>query len=282
MTDHDHDLDLAKLTEERRASLQVSTGNEPDSFDFGSFVPEHLRVEPPTTLCACGESARPWEQTCRDCGERAERARRADEERLALRSFLDRSVPRHYADAQLGDEAMMAARVRGGAVSIAAMREHLREPWVTFVGPSGSGKTTLAVAGLRARVEVTRAEWWRILPAFRLGNARIQHPAGKGEHPLVELALRAPFVLLDDIGQEVHTANNPIAEIIQERDAEDRPTWITTGLSRADLGNRYGGGVARRILERSKLVKLGGVRPSEAPQISAPAYDVTARRAGDA
>ena len=226
--------------------------------DFASLIPAHARAPERQAPCVrCGEMTA-W-SVCQDCSLRIERERDIKNERAAPGLYLAKSVPSRYSDAAFADMALIQRRVHGDEMAIATTLGVIHEPWVTFVGPTGAGKTTLAVAALRERVAGVR-EFWCISLAFRLANARIQHPAGRGECPLVERALRAPYVLIDDIGQESQTANNPIAEIIQERDAEDRPTWITTGLSRVDLGNRYGGGVARRILERSKLVRLGDRR----------------------
>ena len=50
---------------------------------------------------------------------------------------------------------------------------------------------------------------------------------------------------------------NPIPDIIFARHAEDRPTWVTTGLTREQLVKRYGLGVVARIFERAKVIRLG-------------------------
>ncbi len=208
------------------------------------------------------------ETVCDECLARREASK---QRREAMKAF-DATVPPLYGWARL-DAPELAVRVRP-ATAVETARLYLREPYVVLGGPSASGKTSLAVALVRERVRIFGEPWMMSL-AFRLGSARIQHRAGDGEALLVERAMAAKFLLLDDLGQETMTATNPIADIIQHRDAEMLPTWITTGLSRADVGTRYGGGVARRVFDRSKILALGSL--SKAP----PPFDHAARRAGE-
>jgi hypothetical protein len=93
--------------------------------------------------------------------------------------------------------------------------------------------------------------------AHRLGVARIQHPAGHGEAELVEAAMKAPLILLDDLGSERDFPTNPIPDVIVERHAQDLPTWVTTGLPREPLVARYGAGVVARLFERARVIHVG-------------------------
>jgi serine/threonine protein kinase len=45
--------------------------------------------------------------------------------------------------------------------------------------------------------------------------------------------------------------------LIFERHAQDKPLWVTTGLTRPQLAERYGAGIVRRIFERARIVALG-------------------------
>jgi len=74
---------------------------------------------------------------------------------------------------------------------------------------------------------------------------------------LVETAMRAPLVLLDDIGSERDFPTNPIPDVIFERHAQDLPTWATTGLTRDPLVVRYGAGVVARLFERARVIHVG-------------------------
>lgn len=139
---------------------------------------------------------------------------------------------------------------------------------VVFFGDAGVGKTSLAVALLRVQVESViettsfdrdedvRAIVRRVhfVSAHRLGTAGL---AVHGDPDAIRTAMRARVLLLDDLGSERSMPSNPISDVIAERHAEDRVTWITTGLSAKELVDRYGGGVARRILERASLTRIG-------------------------
>jgi hypothetical protein len=72
----------------------------------------------------------------------------------------------------------------------------------------------------------------------------------------IRRATRAPALLLDDLGSDADIASNPVAGIIIERHAEERVTWITTGLSPDDIAQRYGGGIARRICEGAAALRF--------------------------
>lgn len=81
-----------------------------------------------------------------------------------------------------------------------------------FFGPSGAGKTTLAVALLRAMLEAkiavhpfaredeieAVARYCRFVPARRLGVAALV----PGEPLEIQRAMRAPVLLLDDLGKD--------------------------------------------------------------------------------
>lgn len=251
--------------------------DEKDDDKFPSPFIDKLCTECGERTSALQADANPVCPVCK--GKKAQGFRRVS----AVKRF-EREVPPAYEWAHL-DAPELAQRVRP-AGAIVAMRGELQQPWVVFYGATGTGKTSLAVAAVRERVKLT-GEHWTVLLAFRLGLARLQHRAGTGEAALIEQALSADCLLLDDVGQESMTAINPISDIINERDAQRLTTWITTGLLREQVGERYNGGVARRMFERSHVVRLG-VKPaakgaSTAPGIitGGPTYDPAMRRAGD-
>jgi hypothetical protein len=166
---------------------------------------------------------------------------------------LERSVPPAYAWATF-DTPELSERVHAPAIDIG--RDACHEPRICVMGTSRAGKTSLAVAMLRAWVSKhERAAVF--VPAHRLGGARLQHPAGHGEPEIVENAMRAPLVLLDDAGSERDYPTNPLPDVIFERHAQDLPTWITTGLTREQLVKRYGLGVVARMFERARVIHVG-------------------------
>lgn len=69
--------------------------------------------------------------------------------------------------------------------------------------------------------------------------------------------MKAPLVLIEDLGSDRDGATNPIADVIFERHAQDRPTWVTTRLTRGLLVARYGAGVVARLFERARVIHLG-------------------------
>ncbi len=175
------------------------------------------------------------------------------EELLARqRAEFDRLLPTHYRWAAFGAPEFAARCADSRAVAGARSD---RTGWVVIMGPPGAGKTSLGVSLLR--------EWTteglgspRFVHAYRLGYARIQHRAGDGEAAEVERAM-VGLALLDDVGSERDTANNAVPDVLFERHACERPTILTTGLDASQLATRYGGGIARRILERATVIRLG-------------------------
>ena len=166
---------------------------------------------------------------------------------------LERSIPPAYRWATL-DAPELPSRVYVPAIGIGKNASH--ESRVCLMGTSRAGKTSLAVAMVRAWV-VKHERAAMFVPAHRLALARLQHPAGRGEADLVEQAMQAPLVLLDDLGSERDFPSNPIADVIFERHAQDLPTWMTTGLTRDPLVARYGAGVVARLFERARLIHVG-------------------------
>ncbi len=191
-----------------------------------------------------------------------ERARRAHEDRWTG------LVPKRFLWARPG-AAEMASRCRpvrkdGTRATVEeAIRaiENHQGP-VIVMGPPGSGKTSLAIAAMRSLYD-KRVRLVRYVDAFALGLARIQHPAGSGEAPIVEAAMSANLLLVDDIGQERQTQNNAVPDVLLSRHADDLQTWITTGETMEQLAAKYGGGVARRIREGALVVRCEAKKESK-------------------
>jgi hypothetical protein len=181
------------------------------------------------------------------------------ERRKEALSALERTIPPAYRWASFSTP-QLPARVPASAIG--AGQSSWREPRICVMGICRAGKTSLAVAMLRQWVAWSERAA-SFLHAYRLGVARIQHPAGHGEPEIVELAMRAPLVLLDDLGSERDHALSAVPDVIFERHAENRPTWVTTGLTRDQLVKRYGPGVVARIFERAKVIRLSASPPSE-------------------
>ena len=177
----------------------------------------------------------------------------AREERREDLAALDRSLPTGYQWARL-DTPELATLV-GSAAREAVDDAVWRCRKLVFVGGAGAGKTSLAVACLRRWA----AEFGRgasFFHAYALGVARIQHPAGQGEADLAAHAMRCRLALIDDLGSERSIAGCAVPDVIFERHAEDRPLWVTTGLTRPQLVQRYGDGIVRRVFEHARVIEL--------------------------
>ncbi|HEY3494814.1 MAG TPA: hypothetical protein VGK73_09020 [Polyangiaceae bacterium] len=88
---------------------------------------------------------------------------------------------------------------------------------------------------------------WASAPA--LSMARRRHALGKGEPRLVDRAMRAKLLVLDDVGREPGQ-DNVVPEVLWERfDRNGLSTIATSGDSEAKLSDRYGAALIRRIHE---------------------------------
>jgi DNA replication protein DnaC len=196
---------------------------------------------------------------CESCERESalERARRRFEERChtippAFRwarlgaPELDERVGRHARDvvaARLGDMLDRGGETRGARC--------------VFLGGAGSGKTSLAVACFREAMLSESAGLGLFTHAWRLGLSRAKYPLGQGDPPEFTAATSADLLVLDDVGTEPGSAPNPVAECIFERHAAGLPTWVTTGLTDAQIAARYGDGIARRIFEGAIVLDCG-------------------------
>jgi DNA replication protein DnaC len=195
--------------------------------------------------------------------EGREGERRAERFARTLMSEFDRRLPPSHRWASF-DSQHLAERCADRAAS-ARGRANIRERLVMITGPAGVGKTTLGVAMLRAAFELwmknCKAKWATytddppmprlpsMVHAHRLGSVRIQTAAGNGEAPYVAAAIRAPLVLIDDVGAEKATQMNALPDVVRERALAQRPTWFTTGLTFDQMAQRYDDGIARRLFE---------------------------------
>lgn len=204
-----------------------------------------LGPEPAWLKCTCG--ALTSRVPCWDC-DRAMMAR-VDADRA--RAIAAGSIPSRYAWAR-SDSPLLGARVKLRDPVDTVVRRVLGASRVVFSGPSGAGKTSLAAACLR-----DRGAAGLFVSALRLGTARIQTHAGQGEAALVERAMEAPVLLIDELGGEQRTTTNAVRDVIFARHDADLTTWVTTGFRGAQLAEMYGDGMLRRLTEGAYVVALG-------------------------
>lgn len=207
-----------------------------------------LGPEPTWLTCSCG--AQSMRAPCWDC----DRQMAANIEASQRKAAAIATIPARYAWAHIAAPELAArVKLRDRAVTlIDTIRGALAASRVVFAGPSGSGKTSLAIACLRERVP-----YGLFVSALKLGVARIQSSAGDGEAALVERAIAAPLLLIDEVGGEIKMATNAVRDVIFARYESDLPTWITTGFRGAQLAEMYGDGSLRRLTEDAYVVNLG-------------------------
>jgi hypothetical protein len=199
---------------------------------------------------------------CSRCGRRD--ARQVDRERaeiwrsMAVRRAVER-IPPAYAGAAL-DAPWLVQLV--GPDTIARSNVAIGEAHVAFVGPPGAGKTSLAAAMFRACAAadpdtgaLVRYRW---VSSHALAKARAGQPLGEGEAPIVDACLEASLLVLDELGGEDPRYASAVAEVLFERHAQARTTWVTTGVGPKEIAARYGGGIARRVFEGAAVFRLAG------------------------
>lgn len=226
----------------------MSDDDRDDDDDKPAKFSSLLGPKPTWLRCACGElTAR---VPCWDCERTKEASRELDGRRKAALA----TIPPRFLWARLGD-ADLAGRVKLQEPLDVVAKRVLASNRVVFAGPSGSGKTSFAVACLRERVP-----HGMFVSAMKLGTARIQSRAGDGEADLVERAMAARLLLVDEVGGEQKTANNAVKDVIWTRYDNDLPTWITTGFRGAELVAMYGDGAFRRLTEGVTVIQFGTSR----------------------
>lgn len=145
-----------------------------------------------------------------------------------------------------------------GIDRIKLARESLAAERVACVGPPGAGKTSLVAAMFQASQRPSgQSPWPAWYSAHELAKARALHALGEGEAPVIWRALQADLLVIDELGGEDERYASAVKEILYERHAACLPTWVTTGVGSAEIGNRYGGGIARRVFEDAVVFKLG-------------------------
>lgn len=152
------------------------------------------------------------------------------------------------------DHPLLLARVPS-KTAIAASRAAASASAVVWTGGSGRGKTSLACAALRARIEAG-CKRPLFVPAWKLAVARARHPLGAGEPELVDQAMHAELLVLDELGEH-HAPTSAVPDVVYERESEGLDTWVTTYMGRVEVAKLLGDGIARRIFERAVIIDCG-------------------------
>jgi DNA replication protein DnaC len=212
---------------------------------------------------------------CEDCSrefreEEAERVRQEEEKRAAAKAIEMKarsenpwewlsgySVPLKYKDASFSSFV-------GGQVA----KKHCMtfpEKNVVLSGKTGCGKTHLAVSRLRDMVihdEMPKGgrasnAWELPEPAVFITAPTLlmeirdsfKDDSGKSEREIVDFYVDIPVMILDDLGADRATewAIETLYLIIDGRDSNLKPTFITTNLTIPEIEKHYGARIASRI-----------------------------------
>ena len=175
---------------------------------------------------------------------------RAKLRRKAQLKMVD-SVPKAYRECRFG-VARIGFVPEAHRQSIAASSAR----GLAITGPAGAGKTTLAVAKLFQLFD-EGARSCMFVSATDLARARAVHPLGVGEAPLVEQAMRAGALVIDDLGKERQDIAGAVSDVIFARHAKGRRTIVTAGFGVDGARQKYDDGIARRLFEEDWII-LGG------------------------
>jgi DNA replication protein DnaC len=212
-------------------------------------VTRRFEESPHTCLGGCGEKMLE-PATCGDC----ERKKREERRVIEIARMTLRSVPERLRWAEF-DAPELLERVRDHA-AIPRVRAAVDSDAdrCLLVGNAGLGKSVLAVCWLRA-TSARREVEGMFVDAYALANARRNARLGE-EAALVEAALEADLLVLDDLGSEPVVPSSPIAEIVHARHATLKTTLVTSGFGLDALEGRYGGGSFRRLAEDVEIIEF--------------------------
>lgn len=225
--------------------------------DDAAATAKSLFPDLPWLTCMCG--ALTARVPCQACAEESGSKVEAAAARARRRAEQESSIPAEYANARLSDP-QLASRVKSTtSLPVLVRLAHAAERLVVL-GGAGAGKSSLVVAGLR---ELDDGGGFYV-SALSLASANLQHGTGKGVAPLVTRAVEARVTAIDDVGGPEHRqTSNGVIDVVWERHAKRRPTWIVClPKDRYQLAALYGDGFARRVFERALVIDLNLTRPT--------------------
>lgn len=186
---------------------------------------------------------------------------RAEREARALER-VHGTVPKRFKWALGADRATLLGRVKAAPELVDRAIANPPNGNMILLGDTAAGKTSLVVAMFDAwaRQDPLARVGGEFTEAYWLAGARARHALGQGEAKIVETAMNATLLVLDDLGSEIDDKRNVVQDVIFHRHNEDLPTWITSGFTIEQLVARYGSQVIRRVAESAKRVELGAKR----------------------
>lgn len=205
---------------------------------------------------ACG-AVIGWPGVCKGCDRKVLAEAHAARMRTARRTIPERFRWASFEAPELAQ--------RTNAHALAEVRSLFGKRFplgVVLVGQSGAGKTSLACALLKrihdhvtfesgsALVERARRSWYvgapELLQAVKVWGGAFS----RGEPPeVLKMARAASILVLDNV--DAGKQGDALYDLVFERHDRDRPTIVTTWMTRAEASAAYGDGWARRVYERT-------------------------------
>jgi DNA replication protein DnaC len=134
-------------------------------------------------------------------------------------------------------------------------------------GPTGVGKTLCLIALAHRLIDILSRDLKdedacflrriRFVRCSSLVKAADRFPLGKGEPPLVTRSVSASLLLCDDLGNEGPDRTATLFEVLDRRYLACTPTIVTTYLERAELQERYGDAMLRRLTDQGAFIATG-------------------------
>jgi DNA replication protein DnaC len=219
-----------------------------------------LRRMGPFKCRSCGERTCEFPGICSQCAE----ADQASQKQRAVTHAL-RTLPEAWRWADFREPTLFK-RVSDRESIKAAMHKLklllLGSAWLSVLaGESGEGKTSLAAAMMRACARRHPDRMMLFVYAPRIARAYRNSPLGKTPE-LIDQCERAWLLVIDDLGADA-VYRDSLREVIQIREAERKPTIITTYLTEDETKDAYGGGISRRMFRDGEIIWVGGGRQDD-------------------
>ena len=222
----------------------------------GEVYLEELRRKGPYRCATCGEFNCELPGICDSCA-----VKQKEQEREAAVQKTLRSLPKSWQWANFRNASLFQRLKDHSAVkSSADMLRRLvaGQSWlVVLAGESGEGKTSTAAAMMRYCAEKDPGRMMFFVYAPRIARAYRNSPLGSTPE-LIDRCERTWLLVIDDLGADA-VYRDSLREVIQVREAERKPTIITTYLTETEARDAYGGGISRRMYRDGCIVWFGGV-----------------------
>lgn len=241
----------------------VPAGTVPNRWQWSYYCPK-CHPELP-------KNVREWKHRTAIVAERSSLASQKRAYRQQARDAFDESIGRRYASCRFSsfrpqnESQTLALDQVQKWVENPGARE--RYPFLVLHGAPGLGKTHLAVAAWRRLVRIAEIPMFanesRLSHAWRASHKAYERSVyryqGLTPTETIEEAADAGILIIDDLGKTALSDGwgNALYTIIERRDADCRPTLVTTNYQPSELAARIQAWTADRVLS-GLVIRLEG------------------------